>query len=967
MDFPPLAIQAIRADIPGQMNEPSPGAVKDSLRERRLVAAVRDLVAELQPRRLQFTEVTLSSRLERDLGIDSLGRTELISRLERTFAARMPAELVTEAETVADLLPALDKAEPDERLAAEARAVHAPNLARVEAPVTATTLTEALDWHVREHPERLHVTVLKDHTTVLDTMTYAELSSRAKAVAATLIEHDIAPGDRVALMLPTGSDFFTAFFGILYAGATPVPIYPPMQRSKIEEHLGRQAGILKNAGASLLITVPVALHAAALLKGLVPTLSAVESVETLARNADASAPLPNVDTSFIGLIQYTSGSTGDPKGVVLTHANLIANIRGFGNAVEATSADVMVSWLPLYHDMGLIGAWLGTLYFGAPLYVMSPLAFLARPETWLWAMHRYRATISAAPNFAYELCLRKIREEDIEGLDLSSVRATLNGAEPVNVQTLRDFIERFCKYGYQREAMLPVYGLAENAVGLAIPKPGRGPLIDRVDRESLTRQGYAKPAAASDRKAIEIVACGVPIPDHEIRIVDEQRRELGERHEGRLEFRGSSATQGYFRNEARTGAMIRDGWHDSGDRAYMAGGEVHITGRIKDIIIRAGQNIYPQEVEEAVSDIAGIRGGGVAVFGAADEAHGTERLVILAETDIADEAGRDRLHHRVQEVASNILGSPPDDIAFVKRGTVPKTSSGKVRRASARELYLGGNLDRKSRALQIQIVRLWFAGLGQRVLRFFRRTGEYLYAGWFWLVIACVLLLGGLTVLLVPGVVRRWKVIRRIARAAFALTGVKIKKIGFEKLQPIGAVLVFNHTSYTDALVLSATLPAAPVFVAKSELTKQFIAGKVLPRLGMLFVERGSHGKSHTEVEAVTAVARKGRFIVFFPEGTFTRRAGLTKFYLGAFNVAAGANIPVHPGALRGTRSLLRPDQWFPRHSDIEVEIGDPILPSGTDFAAVVKLRDAARAEVLRMSGEPDLGDISLPSAQIGI
>lgn len=937
------------------------------MRERRLVGAVRDLVAELQPRRLQFSEVTLQSRLERDLGIDSLGRTELISRLERVFALRIPAEMVTEAETIADLIPALDAAEPDEKLAAEARAVYAPKLARVEQPVGAKTLIEALDWHVAEHPDRLHVTVLKDHANVLGAMTYAEIAARAKSVAASLIAHDIAPGDRVALMLPTGEEFFVAFLGILYAGATPVPIYPPMQRAKIEEHLGRQAGILKNAGASLLITVPVALHVAALLKGLVPTLGAVESVENLLKNGAAPVALPKVDASSIGLIQYTSGSTGDPKGVVLTQANLIANIRGFGSAVEATSDDVMVSWLPLYHDMGLIGAWLGTLYFGVPLYVMSPLAFLARPETWLWAMHRYRATISAAPNFAYELCLRKIRDEDIEGLDLSSVRATLNGAEPVNVQTLRDFIKRFSEYGYRREAMMPVYGLAENAVGLALPKPGRGPLIDRVNRESLTRNGYAKPAEPNDKNAIEIVACGVPIPDHEIRIVDEQRRELGERQEGRLEFRGPSATPGYFRNEARTNAMIRDGWHDSGDRAYMAGGEVHITGRIKDIIIRAGQNIYPQEVEEAVSDISGVRGGGVAVFGAADAAHATERLVVLAETDLTDDAERDRLHHRIQEVATNILGSPPDDIVLVKRGTVPKTSSGKVRRASARELYVGGNLDRKSRAMQVQLARLWFAGLGQRLSRLFRRAGEIFWAGWFYVVVSVALVLGGLSVLIVPGVVRRWKVIRQIAKAVFFFTGISIRKVGFDKLPPVGAVLAFNHTSYIDALALTATLPAAPVFVAKRELTKQWIAGKILPRLGMLFVERGTHGKSHAEVEAVTAVAKKGRFIVFFPEGTFTRRAGLTKFYLGAFNVAAGANIPVHPGALRGTRSMLRPDQWFPRRTPIEVEIGDPLRAAGNDFDSIVNLRDTTRAEVLRMSGEPDLGDVAMPSAQIGI
>jgi acyl-CoA synthetase (AMP-forming)/AMP-acid ligase II len=308
--------------------------------------------------------------------------------------------------------------------------------------------------------------------------------------------------------------------------------------------------------------------------------------------------------------------------------------------------DTFVSWLPLYHDMGLIGAWLGCLYFGAQLCVMSPLSFLIRPESWLWAIHQFRATLSGAPNFAFELCLNKIDDSNLQGLDLSSLRMIANGAEPVSVPTLRRFIERFGRYGFRPGAMAPVYGLAENSVGLAFPPAGRTPVIDRVDREALSNRGIAEPAKEGDPHPLEIASCGFPLPGHEIRIVDELGYELGERREGRLEFRGLSATSGYFRNETKTRELFHGGWLDSGDRAYMAGGEVYITGRIKDIIIRAGQHIYPQEIEEAVTEIPGIRKGCVAVFGTADRATGTERVVVLAETRETDPAARVALQAR---------------------------------------------------------------------------------------------------------------------------------------------------------------------------------------------------------------------------------------------------------------------------------------------------------------------------------
>ena len=677
----------------------------EGARERDLIAVIRKLLFELHPQRARNIEVSASSRLERDLGIDSLGRTELILRIERAFSVRLKGMTIGQAETVGDLFRALEQAHP--ALAAPDATLAVAPLPVAAAAVGARTLIDALERHADKHPDRLHLTVLEDDATPITSLTFRALADAAREAAQGLIERDIAPGDRVALMLPTGRDFFVAFFAILYAGATPVPIYPPMRLARLEEHLRRQTGILRNAGARILITVPEARGVAALLKAQVESLTAVASVAEL--SPSAPAPLPRVAETSTALIQYTSGSTGDPKGVVLSHANLLANVRAMGEAMAATSSDVLFSWLPLYHDMGLIGAWLGPLYFAIPLYVMSPLSFLVRPESWLWGIHRYRATLSAAPNFAYELCLNKIGEERLQGLDLSSLRMTLNGAEPVSVPTLRRFTERFAPYGFRADAMAPVYGLAENSVGLAFPPPGRPPVIDRVNREALTKRGIAEPAPADSEHPLEIPSCGLPLHGHEVRIVDELGLELGERREGRLEFRGPSSTSGYFRNEAKTRDLIRGGWLDSGDRAYMAGGEIYITGRIKDIIIRAGRNIYPQEIEEGVAEIEGIRKGCVAAFGSADHATGTERMIVVAETRENDPAARAALRERAQQVTTDIAGAPADEIVLAPPRAVPKTSSGKIRRSAAKELYESGRLGAPQQPAWLQLVRLSLA------------------------------------------------------------------------------------------------------------------------------------------------------------------------------------------------------------------------------------------------------------------
>jgi 1-acyl-sn-glycerol-3-phosphate acyltransferase len=941
----------------------SPVALAEQvLRERDVIALVAALVRELRPQRIRFIDVRPSSRIERDLGIDSLARTELILRIERAFRVRLPTQTIGEAETVHDLVRALEQAGPALRGAAPLTP-SGPALPSVPAASDARTLIEVLEWHAARHPDRLHLTVLQDEATVLGSLTYAELADRARIIARGLVARDVTPGDRVALMLPTSIDYFIAFFGILYADAIPVPIYPPMRLSQIEDHLRRQIGILRNAGAGLLITMPEGLRLAGLLRTQVENLNAVESVATLeASKAPVNLPPPS-NSDSVALIQYTSGSTGDPKGVVLSHANLLANIRAMGGVMGASSADVFVSWLPLYHDMGLIGAWLGCLHFAAPLYAMSPLSFLVRPESWLWAIHRFRATFSASPNFGFELCLNKIADADLEGLDLSSLRMVANGAEPVSVQTLRRFIERFGRYGFHPQAMAPVYGLAECSVGLAFPPLGRSPIIDRVNRDRLSADGVAEPARPEDPKPLEIVPCGQPLPGHEIRIVDEAGFELGERREGNLEFRGPSTTRGYFRNETKTRELFHNGWLDSGDRAYMAGGDIYITGRVKDIIIRAGRHIYPQEVEDAVAEIPGIRKGCVAVFGVTDRASGTERVVVLAETHETDPAARAQLQARAQEIAGDTAGTPPDEIVLAPPRTVPKTSSGKIRRSAAKELYESGQIGVPQRALWRQILRLSLAGIGAQFMRRGRLLRETLYAAWWWLVVALSFTLAWLAVMVLPRLVWRWRAIRGIARAALTIIGVPVTVAGLDRIPRGNAMLVFNHSSYMDALVLSAVLPGEALYVVKRELAGQIFAGPFLRRLGALFVERYDISGSLADTEAIIAATRQGRNIVYFPEGTFTRRAGLSGFYLGAFKVAAEAGLPVLPGVIRGARSMLRSDQWFPRWTPLRIEIEDAIKPSGTDFASLLQLRDSVRKVILAHCGEPDLGELVKPAA----
>ena len=926
-----------------------------------LLAVVEATLRDLHADGADLPPVTLASVLDRDLGLDSLARMELLLRTEREFGIDLPQDTLQRAETVADLLRAVQQGGARGRagggsvLPPPPVAMRAPAAGSTAdaAPADATTLVEVLAWHLQAHPDQTQVIVLQDQAE--QRISYRQLADASAAVAAGLQRAGVVPRHCVAIMLPTSPEYFSTYFGILMAGAIPVPIYPPARASQLEEHVLRHTGILDNARAVVLVTVPEAMVVARLLQARVPGLRHVLTPQQLAQGPGSAAPVA-LRGDDIAFIQYTSGSTGNPKGVALTHANLLANIRAMVQAVQATRRDVFVSWLPLYHDMGLIGAWLAPLYVGFPLVVMSPLAFLSKPLRWLQAIQRWGGTLSAGPNFAYELCLKRIDDAALAGLDLGSWRLAFNGAEAVSPDTVQRFAERFAACGLRPQAVAPVYGLAEASVGLLFPPPGRLATIDRVRREPFAQQRRAVPAAPDDALALRFVACGRPLPGHAVRIVDEAGAEVGERIEGRLEFKGPSATLGYFRNPEQSARLFHEGWLDSGDRAYSADGDVYLTGRVKDIVIRGGRNLYPQEIEEAVGRVDGVRKGCVVVFGSPDPATGTERLVVLAEVRPAPAEAGAALREALSRAVFAAIGEPADEIVLVPPHSVLKTSSGKLRRSACRALYEAGALGTATPSARRQLLRLALGALLPRARQLRQGAGRALFAIWaagvFWLLAPPTWLL----TLLMPTPAAAWALGRVAARALFRLTATPLAVRGLERLPSGPCVLVSNHASYLDGVILVAALPRPFAFVAKRELREQFIAGRYLSRLGAEFVERADIRRSVADAERMAEAAQQGRSLAVFPEGTFVARPGLLPFHLGAFLAAARAGVPVVPVTIRGSRTILPALAWWPRRSGLDVEIGSAILaPAETTvlFAAAVKLREAARAEIARHLDAP--------------
>ena len=581
----------------------------------------------------------------------------------------------------------------------------------------AETLLDVIRYRAAHDAQRTHLLITEDdgrRGTAIHTDVWGVVRGGAEVRGGIGAARRARRRTRVA----DAADFAAVFFrytGILLAGAVPVPIYPPFRADRIEEYAERQSAILNNAGVCLLLTFRRAEAVAKLAEAAREIASRRGGSGKIAGSCGKSAAArarrvarvhqrePHSQEQrhcaaaiHVGIDGRSEGRGADAREPAGEHAGDCAK------RCELGPGDVGISWLPLYHDMGLIGAWLTLLHYGVPLVVMSPLAFLTRPERWLRAIRKHQGTITAAPNFAYELCVRKISDKEMEGVDLSSMRVVMNGAEPVNPETLERFAKRFAKYGFRRESMLPVYGLAEASLGVTVPPLNRVPRVERVEREAFATQGRRCPREKTTKTRLRLcrrenvprgMTCRLWM-NKETRWQSGRRDSVVPRAVGDeriLPERGGdadfvSAGTGAARGRVCVAEFRRPGV-SSGRRDF-------ITGRVKDIIIKGGRNLYPHEVEELAARAEGIRKGCVVAFGLKDESSGTEKLVIVAEVarENAAEAG---IAAAITEEVSRGLGLPPDRVELIPSGSIPKTSSGKLRRDETKQLYCAGSLPRR--------------------------------------------------------------------------------------------------------------------------------------------------------------------------------------------------------------------------------------------------------------------------------
>jgi len=529
------------------------------------------------------------------------------------------------------------------------------------------TLPEALDRAARSKEGYTFVT-----GGVEVRRSYADIQDASFRVARALRDAGLERGDLVALVITDAEQFLTALFGASIAGLVPASMAPPTVTGEPSRYFDQAAGILRAAGARAVVA------SGALVAGFEGVRADVTDVAFVLSRDDLDAPplgpetLPSLDD--IAFVQFTSGSTSVPKGIALTHRNLCANIDAINGpaGLATTSEDSGVSWLPLYHDMGLVGMALGPLYSARPVVLLTPQAFIKRPAEWLKAISRYRATVSFAPNFGYDLAVRRIRDVDLEGLDLSCWRIAGCGAEPIHAPTLAAFAERLKGAGFRATSFLPCYGLAEHVLAATLPPRGRTLRVE---------------ASAESTGVPSIVGCGRALPGHEVRIVREDGGEAREREIGEITLAGPSVMLGYYRDEASTAEAIRDGRLHTGDLGYLSGGELFVCGRAKDIIIVNGRKYHPQDLEWAVDDLAGVRRGRVAAFGISEQGRG-DRVVMVVETNGA--SSPETLAETIRRHISEAFGLYVDEVVSVPSGTIGRTTSGKVQRAATKALYERG-------------------------------------------------------------------------------------------------------------------------------------------------------------------------------------------------------------------------------------------------------------------------------------
>lgn len=561
---------------------------------------------------------------------------------------------------------------------------------RTNLPDPGLSFPEAFAERVRREPDTRALSEVRFHQREPIAWPYSceQLFHAAQHAGLLLARAGLLPGDRVVLSLSDAAQFFSFLLGAQCIGAIPVPV-PGFFELPTRGYINRIISVVSDAEPRVLIVDDAAARravheelGASVHVAEARSLAAPELASELVRFEPRRAP------DEIAFLQYTSGSTGSPKGVVVLHRNLVANLRAIMEGAAVGDDDVVYSWLPLFHDMGLVAGLLLGLYAGIPAYVAPPKTFIARPDSWLRGVSKFRATFSPGPNFAFDSLARKIPDRLLVGVDLSSWRLAFDGAEPVHPETARAFTSRYAPYGFRESSFRPAYGLAECTLAAAFPRPGIPTHFDCVDRAALCGRGVAVPVCKTTRNAVVHTSVGVPVPMHRIRVLEvDGSREMPSRHLGEVVIEGPSVTPGYFR-ELTSGATARSVLR-TGDLGYIADGELYLVDRLKDVILIAGKKYAPADIEQVVASVDGIRNNSVIAFGARGR-DGTESAYVAASVRPGAPQRKPFVAAAICRAILDQFGLALADVFLVRPGILPKTSSGKVMRSACVALLEAG-------------------------------------------------------------------------------------------------------------------------------------------------------------------------------------------------------------------------------------------------------------------------------------
>jgi acyl-CoA synthetase (AMP-forming)/AMP-acid ligase II len=548
--------------------------------------------------------------------------------------------------------------------------------------VKQTRIVDIVGDRAHRQPERVALT-FHGPGDKIEELTYGELAHEAGAYAAAFVRRGLPPESLIVILAPSVRGFVSAFIGAQQAGLVAVPAPSPELLGPQARYRERLLDIVRQSRAAAVFS-PIEQSTDVLRAELA---AGGVSFITPAVLSEAADEAPAGRYCSLAYCQFTSGSGGRAKGVLLTHDNVLANIQARQRAHDLGPDDVGVSWLPFSHDMGLVGYVLFPLATGMPCHVMSPQAFLADPRSWLALITRVRGTVANAPNSAYGLCARRVADSALTGLDLASWRRAFNGAEPVTVEVVEAFARRFASVGFDGSAMLPAYGLAENTLSVSSRRVGQGARFDVVSRDALEDASIATPASPEEF-GMPIASVGAPLPGEEVAILDADGRPCDERRVGEIAVRSASVMHGYLQGTEGEGGLGSDGWLLTGDLGYMADGELFVAGRKKDLIVRAGRKYYPQDLEDAAGRVPGVRTGRVVAFAVAGPE--VERVVVVAERREGAGSEPEALCSAIRQALFTAVRFQPDDVVLVPAQTLPLTTSGKVMRPAARRSYVEG-------------------------------------------------------------------------------------------------------------------------------------------------------------------------------------------------------------------------------------------------------------------------------------